>query len=1474
MLADPMLVAGAQSTGDLEPAADEDGEPGRVRAQRLTRRLVEDPAVYLEDLDERDRQYFLTQRGPLERRAADISGLQVERRREGSALIAAGRELSDRPFPGRSHRKQLALLLLTELCSLDQSRRAARPGGESGAPVSVAEDRVLEIVGMLVARHREHWGFSPEDQVEVQAARGGGDPAAGGADAAALRSGRHAAAPRGVPLPARRRQGRAAELVRRCRSSGGRPMTATDRFRPNRYGIVSLYQYAEQVFSPEDGRLALRGRNTSGKSKALELLVPFVLDGDITPRKLDAFASPTRAKTMRWNLIECTDDYGRDAKRIGYVLAGFVRPRDDGDGQVLTCGIGLEAARGSDGIKDRWYFVTPQRIGIDLHLCRDVRDERQPLVKGDLADAVRAGGGQLFDSQADYKEALRSALLPFPSRELYEQHLEVIRQLRKPKLSDKLDIDGLGALLSRTLPVVDDALMRRLGDSLERLQGMQGEADALAQACELVAELAGGPFRAYARGVVATRAEALRQSESSFERARIAERSARAALAECETARREAEGQIQLLDAERKQRQAEREALMASEDYKGLAALEERRREREEAAARLREREQEHAKRAARLEQAQQQHDEAATRSRDELDALESVATRLRDGATAAGLALAGADRLATGTDQLAVGADQAGLERIEAALEMRRAELEQARVLHRELHRARDAADALREPLEQAQTEVEHAQAQHERAQEALEGARERVEQALDAWAEQLVELELSDADVESLRELLIDGRDGGARAGEFGRPRLQALLGQQASLRARRDEFGTRLANVAERLRALLSEGDPAPAPRSPRRADRAGRAGAPLWLVCDFAAELPAQERGPLEAALEEAGLLDAWISPDGKPYEGDSVLLPEPVDCPSLAQLLRPAVGQTGIDPDRVAAVLASVALEGPLSVQPGSFRLGPLHGRHAKSVPEFIGAAAREARRQAQIAAAQTEQAELEGELAVLAGEADQLEAAQARLRAEQDSVPPASDVQATIRTLVSRADQLANAELARAGLLSRRDSAEDVVAAARAAVAGHAGGAGLPAEEAQLEPLERALRTVATDLGEARIQLAGCEHARTQLAAAEATHAERAADADESARREQAAGHQLGEAQGRLAATERLHGAKAQEIQERSDQLRRRLAAIDSERSAADAGHLGASIGEANATRDVDDAIEAVERADGARAGALQAVRQLGAHDLFSAGLGEEHAPAGERQSGSWTLTTALERVRALPELDQRVDLANRRRRVEESVSELAKRLVAFDMDAALRSDGELMLIQMSWHGAVRTLTQMVRELREDLIRREQIMSEERRKGFGDALLSEIAEHLRVRVGEVRASVRKRNETLRRCKTGAGRWVQLRWQKALEPEAERDVLALLEGQSVELLGEAERRQLFAFFEARIVLARGELLENPHRPASAADYLAQAFDYRSWWSFDLIAPRTESGAAPADPGGAGQGVGRRAVGADAHAAAAP
>ena len=91
------------------------------------------------------------------------------------------------------------------------------------------------------------------------------------------------------------------------------------RFVPTRAGIVNLYEYADQTFEFADGRLLLRGHNTSGKTKALKLLFPFCLDGDISPTRLDPFAGT--AKEMKWNLVGCVEQ----DTRVGYVWIEFER---------------------------------------------------------------------------------------------------------------------------------------------------------------------------------------------------------------------------------------------------------------------------------------------------------------------------------------------------------------------------------------------------------------------------------------------------------------------------------------------------------------------------------------------------------------------------------------------------------------------------------------------------------------------------------------------------------------------------------------------------------------------------------------------------------------------------------------------------------------------------------------------------------------------------------------------------------------------------------------------------------------------------------------------------------------------------------------------------------------------------------------------------------------------------------------------
>ena len=73
------------------------------------------------------------------------------------------------------------------------------------------------------------------------------------------------------------------------------------RFRPTRAGIINLWDYRDEEFVFVDGWLVLRGPNGSGKTKALEVLFPFVLDGRIEPRRLNPFAGEDR--TMKSNLL-------------------------------------------------------------------------------------------------------------------------------------------------------------------------------------------------------------------------------------------------------------------------------------------------------------------------------------------------------------------------------------------------------------------------------------------------------------------------------------------------------------------------------------------------------------------------------------------------------------------------------------------------------------------------------------------------------------------------------------------------------------------------------------------------------------------------------------------------------------------------------------------------------------------------------------------------------------------------------------------------------------------------------------------------------------------------------------------------------------------------------------------------------------------------------------------------------------------
>jgi uncharacterized protein (TIGR02678 family) len=156
-------VVGAKAARDLlyggvYPVSEEGA--ALKRQHRLSRRLVEDPALYVAELSDADRAHYAKVRGERDVSLASWLGLEAERRREGTALIDGHAEpLTDLRFPAaRPWTRQVALLLAEAIC-----------GRVRGGQSRMALSEVVEDCQGLA----ERWGETLcSDGPEEMAARG------------------------------------------------------------------------------------------------------------------------------------------------------------------------------------------------------------------------------------------------------------------------------------------------------------------------------------------------------------------------------------------------------------------------------------------------------------------------------------------------------------------------------------------------------------------------------------------------------------------------------------------------------------------------------------------------------------------------------------------------------------------------------------------------------------------------------------------------------------------------------------------------------------------------------------------------------------------------------------------------------------------------------------------------------------------------------------------------------------------------------------------------------------------------------------------------------------------------------------------------------------------------------------------------------------------------------------------------------
>ncbi|MEA2692156.1 MAG: hypothetical protein QOJ16_1543, partial [Acidobacteriota bacterium] len=737
------------------------------------------------------------------------------------------------------------------------------------------------------------------------------------------------------------------------------PVPRAARFTPLRAGIVNIWQYDEQELRFEQGRLLLRGDNGTGKSKALELLLPFLFDADLSPQRLDPFAG--NARTMYWNLLQGD----RFDNRVGYVWLELGRRLEADEGladegeEIWTIGCGLRAARRTQRV-DSWYFITRRRIGADLSL---LSPQRVPLLKDELRKAI-GEEGDLYETGREYRERLDHLFFHLGT-ERFAALRHLLLQLRRPQLSQKLDPQSLGELLTESLPPLDADLIGQLSETFERLDQDQRELARVESAAREV-EAFLGVYRDYARGAARGRAAAVRQADSRFHKTAGEAREAEAererlAAEEGELAerRREVEGAAATAGAELR-------ALEASEAMRSAEVLRARRERADDlghhAAAALADRgEAERGEAAARGEDARAAAE--AREAEEERQGQDRAATTAAEEAGLAAAHSAAVESLAEAPSQAEATA--------RAVIERGRRGAAELRDLTAGRDRAREGYERAEDRRAGADARWQQAAARTAAARRDAERAAGELEGALAAWRGDLRELALDEPGFAALRDAALAARppsgEAATASGFLARLAEPQADGRLREIRDAEREAG-RLAGerreTAEERERVAAARDLGPEPPRTREAeDRPTRPGAPLYLLCDFAESLSEAERAGLEAALEAAGLLDAWVTPSGQllaPGTLDTVLLPTP-RAPSeasgtLADLLVPTPAH-GVEREVIAAVLRSLDLDGadresasPWVSRDGSWRLGPLQGAWQKPTPEHVGATAREAAR--------------------------------------------------------------------------------------------------------------------------------------------------------------------------------------------------------------------------------------------------------------------------------------------------------------------------------------------------------------------------------------------------------------------------------------------------------------------------------------------------------------------------------------------
>ncbi|XVU23038.1 SbcC/MukB-like Walker B domain-containing protein [Actinoplanes sp. CA-054009] len=1240
---------------------------------------------------------------------------------------------------------------------------------------------------------------------------------------------------------------------------GGLPSPERSRWQVLRAGCVGLWEFDAAEYWFADGRAQFVGANQSGKSTLMALTTLIMLSGSLDRQYIDTFGQSD--KSFRY-YVEPTDD-ARDRREAtgsthrGWAWVEYGRLGDDGP-EFFTTLLYAQAKRGVSQLDPVWI------------ICRGAARVRDGLTLAVGSSAVEpkelAGvdGLEVMRSGKKYAARIATDLFGFSDDDRFATVLEMLKVLRTPHLGQKLNPDWFTEQIRMSLPAVAESEVDKLADGWQQLEQLGRDRDHAVAARDAVGVYLARAWRPWADALLRARADDLLAADAGLATAVVAAGEAEVALAGARAALTEETGRSDELEGGVQRARAALTQLLRSAAYRdatGRAQNAERMR-RDAAAAAV-------AEAAARrnlastekaLEAAGTAHSEATGR----LD-LARTASSAAIGHAGAALGDAGLGEQATAW------ATDGDVDRIDAAVAARRAQVSALRRLTRAAAVAVGRWQAESATVSRLRDEARARSAVAGDAATAVTDAVQQLSDDLERWAVGLpaavppvalrddwVREVVSQTHAVRPREVL-----GGLLAREWLEPSVGPLTEEIATVRAEARAAALR-ADEADREAEKLGEaGDPEPVPpaRWSRRSRPAfpGAGGAPLWRLVDPVDGMAGEVLDHVEAALDAAGLLDAWVTSDGVwsgERDGAETVVAGSGSAGAggavLASVLQPAE-DAGALGGTVAAILGRIGyaaagepLSGALVIAgDGRWRTPIAQGRAGRAVEgaELLGTAARAAARRRQIAALR-EQAAADREAGEeLSRRAEELAARSAALRAAAAEAPGDTDVVAAAISLAVANGERDRAETAHAVAADKASAAKSEADAATTAVTGYADEHGLPTSDEQLDAVGTALDSAALAAGSLRLALKDQDVAERAVASA-VTGVEAAEAAQGAATRavEEAAiaaaklDAEAGEAEASVSLDDREQFARSAELEEQIRELDTSIAA-SRQRGLSLAAAASTAQGEAQRRQDAVTAAVAGREA-AARAwwvpvdAGIARARGIGDRPerALEDALGQARAVVDGVRPPSWPdnagdrdrrVDTALQRALrgAMTELQTLLEASGGRSViVSEADEEQPLPAITLVVDAAGTP--------LDPPGAVERLDQAVAEL-------SATHDEKLHQMYAELLSSTFIDHLADRMTRVVTLLTTVNEVLLRHPTGANKTVlQIRRRPAEGQQHGFNLLRALEEGRIESDSAQEQIRLFLGDRLREAQDSGVIGTDEW-----VKHLTGLLDYRAW--FDCV-----------------------------------